>query len=129
MTTTPSPKEQIRKRKAELGLTTSQIAERGGLPRPTVDAYVCGKATPTYRNLISLAIALECSADYLAGFTDDPARCVPVSERDRVAEAQALIDHIVTRRANELMDEQQFRAAGALLSAIGTVREVTGTGQ
>ena len=52
-----------------------------------------------------------------------------MSERDRVAQAQALIDHIVTSRANELMQQRHFRAAGDLLSAIGTVREVTGNGQ
>ncbi len=129
MTRRLSPKDRIRKRKAELGLTTSQIARRGDLPRPTVDAYVCGKASPSYRNLIALSVALECSTDYLAGLTDDPEPRQPVSERDRVAQAQALIDHIVTSRANELMQQRHFRAAGDLLSAIGTVREVTGNGQ
>ena len=59
MTRRLSPKDRIRKRKAELGLTTSQIARRGDLPRPTVDAYVCGKASPSYRNLIALSVALN----------------------------------------------------------------------
>ena len=129
MTPPLSPTAQIRKRKAELGLTALEIARRGNLPRPTVDTYLHGKAAPTYRNLIALSIALECSTDYLAGLTDDPAPSQRLSERDRLLQAQALIDHIVTRRATSLMAAGHMRAAGALLSAIGTVREATGTGQ
>ncbi len=65
---------RIKARKAALKLTMPQIAERAGVPQPTIEMYFYGQALPTFPRLVRLSRALDCSLDYLGGLSDQPHR-------------------------------------------------------
>ena len=50
----------------------TELAERSGLSQNAISNYERGDREPGSTALAALARALECSADYLLGLTDDP---------------------------------------------------------
>jgi len=76
--------------------TQTELADRSGLSQNAISAYESGKKQAGSTAIAALARALECSADYLLGLTDDPAPC---------ASASALTPHeqavIAAFRAND----------------------------
>ena len=54
------------------GWTQTELAEAAGLSQNAISDYEADKRQPGSVALAPLARALECSADYLLGLTDDP---------------------------------------------------------
>lgn len=57
-------------RKAK-SMTQAQLAEKTGFSQPTVADWEAGKKQPTAGAIIALCKALEVSADYLLGLSDN----------------------------------------------------------
>lgn len=56
----------------ELGLTQEELAEKIDVSLPQINRYEHGKNNPTSDIIVKIAVALNTSADYLLGLTDDP---------------------------------------------------------
>lgn len=63
--------DRIKARKQELGLTMPEIAERSGIPKPTLETYFSGKSLPNVLRFARLADVLDCTPDYLSGCCDE----------------------------------------------------------
>lgn len=59
--------DRIRNRREELGLTQTELAEKTKLQQGYISRVERGKFEPTAPTIISLAVALEISADELLG--------------------------------------------------------------
>ncbi len=59
-------------RRLELDLRQDEVARATGLHPTQVSHYEAGEREPSVGNLIKLARALNCSADYLLGLSDNP---------------------------------------------------------
>ena len=57
--------ESIKKRRIELGLSTSQLAEYLGVTRQTIENWESGKKKPSIDRLPFLAVELNCTLDEL----------------------------------------------------------------
>lgn len=55
------------------GLNQEELAKRAGMQATAVSHFETGTRKPSFDNLRRLADALETTADYLMGRTDDPA--------------------------------------------------------
>ena len=72
-------------RTKQQGLTQDALAERIEVSRQAMAFMEQGRQKPSRDTVVSLAIALDTSADYLLGLTDDPR---PLRELVRLAEGQ-----------------------------------------
>ncbi|WP_144474318.1 MULTISPECIES: helix-turn-helix domain-containing protein [Bacillus] len=64
--------ERIKKRRIQLGLTQTQLAEKVNTKKTTISNYETGYSTPSTEMLSDLAGVLQTTADYLLGRTDNP---------------------------------------------------------
>lgn len=55
-------------------LTGADLSRRSGVPASTICRYICGQRLPNVEKLIKLSKALNVSADYLIGLTDEMKR-------------------------------------------------------
>ena len=58
---------RIREARLSLELTQAELAERAGLQESWISHFEVGRRKPSVRNLLRLADALDCSADWLLG--------------------------------------------------------------
>jgi transcriptional regulator with XRE-family HTH domain len=63
----------------QLGLSQEALAEITGVDQKTISDYEVGKGNPTANSISGLADALNTSADYLLGRTNDPTPPLPNS--------------------------------------------------
>ncbi len=63
---------RMRTRRTELGMSQPELAKRIKTTQPRISLWEKGKEKPTFDYLARLAKALECSADWLLGLSDDP---------------------------------------------------------
>ena len=64
--------ERIRRRRMALGWTQQELAKVTGIPYPTLSRIEHGEQSVHYERVVTLADALDVSADYLMNRTDDP---------------------------------------------------------
>lgn len=68
------------RRREERGLSRTELGEKIGFlgiqGNKNIFKYENGINEPTYDTLVKIAIALECSVDYLVGATDNPNRFI-----------------------------------------------------
>lgn len=67
-----TPGERIKDRREKLNLTQDQLAETMGVTRNALSSYESDRNFPPGKALGVLADALNTSADYILGRTDDP---------------------------------------------------------
>lgn len=72
--------ERIKVRRKQLGLTQEELAFESETSQGAISRYELGVNEPTAEAIITLAIALNCSTDYLLGMSDNPYR--EMSEND-----------------------------------------------
>ena len=63
---------RLAKRMNELDLSAGQLAEMCDMTRPAISQYLDNRRIPATLALVRLARALDCSADWLLGLSDDP---------------------------------------------------------
>ncbi|MBG9769473.1 helix-turn-helix domain-containing protein [Bacillus vallismortis] len=73
--------KRLKQRRKDLGLTQTQLAEKVNTKKTTISNYETGYSTPSNEMLSDLADALQTTADYLLGRTDNDSMTVntPVS--------------------------------------------------
>ena len=76
--------ERVRRQRMALGLTQTALAAQAGIPIPNLSRIEHGRQSIYIERLVDLAAALQVSADYLLGRTDDPA---PPPKRPRPRKA------------------------------------------
>lgn len=64
--------ERIKRRRIQLGLTQTQLAEKVNTKKTTISNYETGYSTPSTEMLTDLANVLQTTADYLLGRTNNP---------------------------------------------------------
>ena len=74
---------RLKQRREEKGLTRQQLAAAVSISSAAIRLYEVGEREPTLSVLRALAIALDCSLDYLADMSTQPKK-----EDDRLTEAQ-----------------------------------------
>lgn len=62
---------RMKARRVELGLSQAEFAQRVKISQQQVSIYESGKTKPSADVLALIAKALDCSADFLLGLTDD----------------------------------------------------------
>ena len=62
--------QRLAKRMEELNLTQSALSDLTGIQRQTISLYLKGKTAPVSDKLVTLAIELRCSVDWLLGLSD-----------------------------------------------------------
>jgi transcriptional regulator with XRE-family HTH domain len=73
------------------GMSQQDLAQRSGLMPAAINHFVCSRRLPSLDNFIKLAEALNVSADYLLGRTDQPQMSdKPESNDDLAAAASRL---------------------------------------
>ena len=65
--------QRLRKLREELGLTQDELAEKIGVAVLQINRYEQHNSQPKAELVARMAQALDVSADYLLGLTDDPA--------------------------------------------------------
>lgn len=70
--------ERIKKLRKAQKITSTELAEKIGLSRTAISQIERKKSAPSVEALCRLAKALDCTPDYLLGFTDEPRPKVPV---------------------------------------------------
>lgn len=64
-------------------LTAGSLAKLAGMPDTEISHYECDRRKPGVDNIRRLAIALDISADYLLGLSDDTRRINEIAEGQR----------------------------------------------
>lgn len=65
---------QLKKIRAEKGLTQKQVADGIGVAEQAYQRYEYGRTIPSATVLVALADYFDVSLDYLVGRSDDPGR-------------------------------------------------------
>lgn len=68
--------KRLKQRRKDLGLTQTQLAEKVNTKKTTISNYETGYSTPSNEMLSDLADALQTTADYLLGRTDNDSMTV-----------------------------------------------------
>ena len=63
--------QRIKDKRKEKNMTQNQLAKETGFSQPTIADWEAGKKQPTAGAIIALCKALEVSADYLLGLSDN----------------------------------------------------------
>ena len=63
---------RIRQRRTEKGWTQVDVAEKMGIYQPQYSRYEAGEDEMKIGTFVTLCQALEVSADYILGFSDNP---------------------------------------------------------
>lgn len=64
--------ERVRRRRMQLGLSQTDFAKQAGIPVPRLSSIEHGHQSIYIERLVELAKALNVSADYLLGLSEDP---------------------------------------------------------
>lgn len=72
--------DRIREARKNAGHTQASLAELIGIHYKNISRWEAGEYTPEVENLMLLAKALNVSADYLLGLSDDPKRAARESD-------------------------------------------------
>jgi transcriptional regulator with XRE-family HTH domain len=64
--------ERVKARRAEMGFTGKQLADKIGVTQPYISAIERGEREPAMEVLRSLALSLQTTTSYLLNETDDP---------------------------------------------------------
>ncbi|MCM1419237.1 MAG: helix-turn-helix domain-containing protein [Bacteroides sp.] len=113
--------ERILNRREALDKKQYEIAEEIGVTKATMCKYERGQNLPNAEIVARLAAALETSADYLCGVTDDPARRAvgrtkPADEDLRLFREFLLLSkenkYRVAERIKILLEEQEREKVG-----------------
>ena len=64
--------ERLKSIRASRGLSQKNVAEAMGITETGYQNYEVGRRLPTFEKLVAICDALDCSADYLLGRTDQP---------------------------------------------------------
>ncbi|MCY8107509.1 helix-turn-helix transcriptional regulator [Bacillus spizizenii] len=70
--------KRLKQRRKAMGFTQTQLAEKVNTKKTTISNYETGYSTPSNEMLSDLADALETTADYLLGRTDNDSMMVDV---------------------------------------------------
>jgi transcriptional regulator with XRE-family HTH domain len=70
--------ERIKRLRKARKITSTELAERIGLSRTAISQIERKKSAPSVEVLCKIAQVLDCTPDYLLGFTDEPRPKVPV---------------------------------------------------
>jgi len=82
---------RVRRQRMALGFNQTEFAEHTGIPYQVLSRLEHGKQSIYVERLAELAAALQVSADYLIGLSDDPTPPKrPRRPRDTIAQAQAV---------------------------------------
>lgn len=81
----PFDSQRMKARREELGLTQKELAEKVGVPYQRIQDHEYGTSEPKADRLGRMAEALDCSADYLLGLTDYPAKYNPEIDPEALA--------------------------------------------
>lgn len=103
-----TPGELIKERREKLSLTQDQLAETLGVTRNALSSYESDRNFPPGKALGALADALNTSADYLLGRTDNPApprNKNEVPDEDELKRRKFLIEmEEILRKSSDLDD-------------------------
>jgi len=118
MTVSRSFEKRLRMTRELRGLNQTELARKGGLPPSSIAHFEGGSRKPSFDNIGRLAEALDVSADYLLGRTDDPAfskatdrlhrRISQLAASDREF-GEDLIDMLVERNRAKKAREMEFK--------------------
>jgi len=108
--------ERLKRKREEQGFTQAELARRIGVSRDLYNKYERAGIRPTHETLISLAVELRTTVDYLIGSTNDPTppakRGEPLTELDmqraKTADAMMQLDDDELAKAMEYI--QMLRA-------------------
>ena len=64
--------DRLRSLRNSKGLSQKVLAEAMGITEAGYQNYEVGRRLPTFEKLLAICNALDCSADYLLGRTDEP---------------------------------------------------------
>lgn len=64
--------DRVKQRRLSIGLSQEELALRAGTDQKRISKYERGESDANGETISQLAQALETSADYLLGLTDDP---------------------------------------------------------
>lgn len=92
--------ERIRERRKQLRISQEDLADVLGTTQSQISRYEKGENDPTGEILAALASALETSADWLLGLTDDVAR--PVTSKSDLSEDEKQLLEIYRRKSPEV---------------------------
>ena len=70
---------RLKVQRKKIRLTQKELAELLGLHQSAVCDYERGRATPSVKTIVGLAISLHTSTDYLLGLTENPNPSRPVT--------------------------------------------------
>lgn len=84
------PLPRLRALRIQAGLTTEELAKLSGVPRSVIEASESGDAVCSGYDLVRLATALNVSAAFLAGKSDDP-----TIKTQLPPELEQLVDEII----------------------------------
>lgn len=108
--------KRIKERRTELGMTLMELAQKVGVRDATIQRYESGEIKNIKRTMvIKLALALECTPQYLMGWAEEPPRTLTMSEVRKVFE-DTLINEGIIKRGGDLTEEQ-FKISMNLLRA------------
>ncbi len=74
--------KRIKELREKKGYKQGEVSEMTGIGRSSISSYEIGLETPTYANLIKIAMALNASTDYLLGY--EPERYIDLSGIDEI---------------------------------------------
>ena len=63
--------ERLKKLRNDLGITQKELADKIGVNRTTVGGYETKGKEPSYNTLIKIAKTLNCSLDFLLGYSEE----------------------------------------------------------
>ncbi len=101
---------RVRDQRKALGLSQRELAERLGVTQPAIQ-YLENGRTRDPGFIVELAAALSVSAEYLRGYTDDPA---PAGISDEKREFLALIENAdldLVRHLRAILESYQRKGA------------------
>lgn len=107
--------ERIKKRKNELKLTYDQIADQLYVTRVAIQNWGLGKALPNSDRIPDICRILQCTPNYLFGFSDVPSeqpvdKDINVHNNDIISR-QAAIDALKANRMLPLGDHPAYNRA------------------
>ena len=89
----------------KLDMKQSELAQKIGISKQSLYKYIHCKCEPRAEIIARMAVALNTSADYIVGLTNDPA---PV-KRDEAVESNSLAGHALFLAFTSLSHENQIR--------------------
>ncbi len=86
--------KKLKKLRKDIGITQKELANKIGVKRTTVAGYETEGKMPPYQTLIKIARTLNCSVDYLLGYTDKD------NSQDKIQPANSDIEDFYKKLSN-----------------------------